>query len=688
MKNGLFGLLGRYRDLLLAIALFIVIDLGVLIFNYQSSRLLESDTGRINRAGEMRMFSQQLAKAILTLRQEQADGLPVQTSLAQISESYLAHEEALAALAGELSGARGEMFDDPAQIGRARQLLDEVRKTWTPLAEAVAPIVAAAGTEIPGETLEIAANKAIARNIRLMRQADDLAGHLEGMAVTRAHQMRQIQLLAILLALANFAFIVFKFLRNLGASDRLAAEAREETGRILGTVREGLFLLGRDGGIGRQQSASAQRLLGDGLAPGVNFFEFLGTRMPAGDGDAARQFISLLFNERVKPKLMRQLNPLRQVEFSRGEGATRYLDFEFQQVLRAGAVEFLLVAVSDITDRVLLERELAGAEQRAKSGVEALLAILDQDPAALAAFLEETGERLQGINGALQQVAPAPAAYRQLIEWIARTVHGIKGESAALGLQALEQAAHAFEEVLAPLRAAGGEISGDQLIPVAVAMNGMQEELAKLGQVVGRIRRFAAGGTAEAALAEVQRQAERLALRVAADLDKQVRLEWQAPDIELPPPLLGGLRELLPQLLRNAVAHGIESAEERLRSGKPAAGTIRCSLELGADGRLVVAVEDDGRGLDPHVLRQQAIAKGLKSALEVAQMSDEEVAGLIFLPGFSSLDAAGLHAGRGDGLGVVKEVAERLGARLRISSRPHCYTRFAIFFRDARWQFA
>ena len=140
-----------------------------------------------------------------------------------------------------------------------------------------------------------------------------------------------------------------------------------------------------------------------------------------------------------------------------------------------------------------------------------------------------------------------------------------------------------------------------------------------------------------------------------------------------------------------------------MRSGKPEEGVIRCSVDVGAEGQLIIAVEDDGGGIDPHRLRQSVIAKGMKSAEEVATMSDEDVVALIFTPGFSSFNDAdttgakaglersslqSVHAGRGEGLSVVKEVAERLGARLQISSRPQRYTRFALLMRDNRWLFA
>ena len=88
MKSPFPELLGKYRDLLVAIALFVLIDLGVLIFNFQSSRLLEIDTGRINLASDMRVYSQLLAKAVLTLKQEASSGMSTQTSIAQIDGAY------------------------------------------------------------------------------------------------------------------------------------------------------------------------------------------------------------------------------------------------------------------------------------------------------------------------------------------------------------------------------------------------------------------------------------------------------------------------------------------------------------------------------------------------------------------------------------------------------------------------
>ena len=96
--------------------------------------------------------------------------------------------------------------------------------------------------------------------------------------------------------------------------------------------------------------------------------------------------------------------------------------------------KYLLVSVSDITENVLLIRELEGSKAQARSGVEDLISVLEHDPRDVTVFLDAADRRLLEINNALQEVSPAQTSYRQLISRIAREVHCIKGEAAMLDL--------------------------------------------------------------------------------------------------------------------------------------------------------------------------------------------------------------------------------------------------------------
>ena len=96
------SLLGKYRDLVFAIALFLVLDLGILMFNFYTSREIEREAGRINTAGELRMLTQQMTKSLLSMHLEVKTGLPIQTSMAQLSEAHGQFERGLARLSGGL----------------------------------------------------------------------------------------------------------------------------------------------------------------------------------------------------------------------------------------------------------------------------------------------------------------------------------------------------------------------------------------------------------------------------------------------------------------------------------------------------------------------------------------------------------------------------------------------------------
>lgn len=681
-------LLGKYRDLMLAVTLFLILDMGVLAFNVVTSRQIEEDAARINTAGELRMLSQQLTKALLTLQQETRDELPTQTSLAQLSESREAFNTALAKLVAGQSAGEGSAASE------GRELLDALEKTWRPIDREVAPVL---GSLAPGmNDIAPAATMAVARNTRLMQQAADLTAYLEQTALTKAAQMRQIQIVAIGLAFLNFLFIVFKFLRRLNASDRQAEAARQETAEILQTVREGLFLLSRDGRVGSQRSASLPTLLGRPLDGDEDFAALLGQLVDAKHVEAARDFIDLLFNKKVKPSLVAQLNPLHEVEVRDLGGqrrGPRFLTFEFDQVRAGEHVGALLVTVFDVTQKVLLAQQLAGAEARAESEIGLLLQVLDQDPAQVADFLAVARERIDTINRELQGVRPTAPAYGQLAGQIARLVHTLKGEAGALGLATVERQAHAFEDVLADLRGRR-DLAGDDLIPVAVAVGELLEQVTRVEAILARVRRFArpeASGTertaAPVSLARLLQPIEGLALRIAEDLNRKVRLEVAAAPLpSIPTALRRLLAEVLPQLVRNAVVHGIEPEDERSQAGKAPHGTIRIEVAASAGGEggagdYTVTVRDDGRGLSPERLRRRLVETGLKTPQEAAAMRDDAVLAMIFQPGFSSLDAAHLHAGRGDGLAAVRDSLTALGGRLRISSRPNAFTEFTLLLK-------
>lgn len=169
--------------------------------------------------------------------------------------------------------------------------------------------------------------------------------------------------------------------------------------------------------------------------------------------------------------------------------------------------------------------------------------------------------------------------------------------------------------------------------------------------------------------------------RLARDLShrhgKQVQLVFEGEETELDKTVIDEIGEPLLHLIRNAVDHGIESPAERKRQGKPAAGTLMLQARHESN-HIVIAVKDDGRGMDAVNIRESAIAKGLISSEEAQVMSEEESLQLLFLPGFSTSTEVTETSGRGIGLDVVKKIVSSLNGQIDISSKPGTGAVFTI----------
>lgn len=157
----------------------------------------------------------------------------------------------------------------------------------------------------------------------------------------------------------------------------------------------------------------------------------------------------------------------------------------------------------------------------------------------------------------------------------------------------------------------------------------------------------------------------RIIRRMAQELGKKVQLDIRGGDTELDKLIVEDLADPLMHIIRNSLDHGIEPAQRRLAVGKPECGTI--SLVAAQKGNhVVIEVHDDGRGIDPVMLRAKGIEKGLLSA--DANQSKQELFGLLFHPGFSTREEVSEFSGRGVGMDVVKNNISSLSGMIDLTS--------------------
>tara|TARA_R110002049_G_scaffold23545_9_gene83596 strand:+ start:24029 stop:26320 length:2292 start_codon:yes stop_codon:yes gene_type:complete len=167
----------------------------------------------------------------------------------------------------------------------------------------------------------------------------------------------------------------------------------------------------------------------------------------------------------------------------------------------------------------------------------------------------------------------------------------------------------------------------------------------------------------------------RIVRESSAAVEKDVRLHTEGESTEVDKTVIERLADPLTHMIRNAVDHGLETAQDRVAAGKPPQGRVNLSAAH-RSGRVVIEISDDGAGINRPRVQQIAIDKGLIAA--DAQLSDSEIDNLLFLPGFSTASVVSDLSGRGVGMDVVRTAIQALGGRITTTSVPGQGTTFSI----------
>ncbi|AGL66942.2 chemotaxis protein CheA [Helicobacter pylori UM299] len=159
----------------------------------------------------------------------------------------------------------------------------------------------------------------------------------------------------------------------------------------------------------------------------------------------------------------------------------------------------------------------------------------------------------------------------------------------------------------------------------------------------------------------------RMVRDLSRELGKSIELIIEGEETELDKSIVEEIGDPLIHIIRNSCDHGIEPLEERRRLNKPETGKVQLSA-YNEGNHIVIKISDDGKGLDPVMLKEKAIEKGVISERDAEGMSDREAFNLIFKPGFSTAKAVSNVSGRGVGMDVVKTNIEKLNGIIEIDS--------------------
>ncbi|HMN16852.1 MAG TPA: chemotaxis protein CheA [Ignavibacteriaceae bacterium] len=169
----------------------------------------------------------------------------------------------------------------------------------------------------------------------------------------------------------------------------------------------------------------------------------------------------------------------------------------------------------------------------------------------------------------------------------------------------------------------------------------------------------------------------RLVRDLSREANKQINIVIKGEETELDKTLIEEINDPLVHLVRNSVDHGIETPDKRKELGKNPTGTLTLSAEHEGNN-IIITIEDDGKGIDPEVIKNKAVSKGLISAERARELSKQEILNLIFLPGFSTAEIVTNISGRGVGMDVVKTNVTKLRGIINVDSTTGAGTKIIV----------
>lgn len=477
--------------------------------------------------------------------------------------------------------------------------------------------------------------------------------------------------------------------------------ATQRVRELFDNMGQAIIAFDRDGIVRGEASKQAQRFFGYGIE-GKKVADLLyGDAKHEVDAQAFEEFRSLAFEIDVdKWSELAELAPREAVIQRKGKPLP--VEIELRPVVREGKVWRVMLLATDVSEKKRLEETVEAQEEEHARRIAAMRRLVAGGANLFVAFTETARDQVASCLALVGSV-PRDLA-RSELDVVFRRVHTMKGEARAFDLRELEKelldlesrlrhlrdaAAHAesisiaaeHDAIVTGLKAADDAIlrAREDFVAVSPIGRAALDQMTVQRSDVDELRALV--GTKNDRIGELVRRlsARRFGESVATLVDqvplwaeregKQVELVLEGRDVRVPTELARALGGVLGHLVRNAVAHGIETPLDRTKIGKEPLGTVKVSAS-DSDKGVVITVEDDGRGLDEPRIRERAQSLGLDA--------DKPATELVFTSGLSTRDAADDLGGLGVGLDAVKSDLEAVGYTVRVETKAGQSTRFVV----------
>ncbi|MCL2289082.1 MAG: ATP-binding protein, partial [Bacteroidetes bacterium] len=458
--------------------------------------------------------------------------------------------------------------------------------------------------------------------------------------------------------------------KNLTLRANLLQENLEFTKSLQDKLKQGLFMINRDLTFKQTHSRTIHEILSVPSLEGKNLSDILSASIDQKSMMSLIDYLEMVFEGSLDQKMLDEINPIHVFNYQNPEtGERKVLKTDFARVTERGNT-FVMGTVEDITEKSDLEMEFSDEESQKDKEMRALFQVVQLDSQVLMDFIEDAEHEFEGINEILKG---EKQLHQDKLTEVFQSLHSIKSNALILNLETFADKLHKMESSVKKLQENkgyfGGMIPFDAILSLVLELDETMKEMDHLETAVSKIVNYK---TVSDEKADQKRQVLEETLiqicnKTSSALNKNARLLVSEIDVlalDYGPRRV--IKEVITQLIRNAIYHGIEAPGQRTALGKDPEGEIRVSVVCKND-QIVIKVSDDGSGIDLEKLKQKVkSSKLLQNLIDINNKNF--LLQMLFSPGFSTAQEADLHAGRGIGLSLVKDRIKDLRGNIKIST--------------------
>ena len=525
--------------------------------------------------------------------------------------------------------------------------------------------------------------------------------------------------LSLALALGATVWLYFLQARNIRAAEKESTELLKKIPLIFFTLDSKMQL-------SRFCSAEFDAFFhGKNFAAGTDFSNIVGFLADTEVRNKGCDYVKLLLAHTNSTAAVSDANPLECVSAlmlnSDGRPEHRHFRFNFSDFLDNGRFAGILVAIHDISEPVNLSAQIQSLTQKSQQSTQTTLDLLIEmlkfDRTTLKNKFVSFEKLLDEANLDLKDSGHSGVRHQTLADGVCKKIKLLKNEAKQFGLTELSAGAAEMAMALETL-GQKAELSGNDFFSVALKLDELYDCLHHLGALLAQLPDPNAGLTAPAAagtndapppaplvektepqteprVASVAKTSvakssaarfefaliQQACIRTAEKLGKKVAVRAQNLSSEtVPDRLKQTLTEILVQLIRSSLAHGLELPGARTAAGKDETGTLSLIWTAQADAGYELVFRDDGCGLNFETIRARALALNRLTVEQAHTTEQRQLVGFIFEPGFATAIKAADNAGFGAGLDIVMATAKRAGGKISVGTQAGLYTQFRISF--------